>query len=213
MGSKYYKLMGDTATNTDYSYYNSIEDGEIFPAYDYMVQVYTNTSKSFSWVNTKVNCSDISSNLNMTYNCTGCNNTEYYNVMLDTNSNGKSHYLNNTWNRIPNMDYMVVFYTNSSLRNDITSTFVNCSDLSYNRNITIQCSGCTNQNYYNLLQDSNTSGRSYYYNGTSWRNYSGKDSVVRVKKDSSNFSWVPVKVNCTDVYQNAYVVFRLQRDK
>ncbi|MCK5333915.1 MAG: hypothetical protein KAJ24_05345, partial [Candidatus Aenigmarchaeota archaeon] len=155
-----YYIMADNSTTGN----SHIYDGTLYqPAYDFIIQLFTNTSLNYTTVLTKVNVSGIGAHaVNITYNCSTCAGGEYYKIMADVASDGVSYNSSNgtNWSLI-NYGLMVSIWSNESLGYDVIQTQVTSSDIANNINISYSCTGCTNTDNYNILVDTDTSGASY----------------------------------------------------
>ncbi|PLW79313.1 hypothetical protein C0585_08260, partial [Candidatus Woesearchaeota archaeon] len=59
---------------------------------DFKVEIKTNTSLRYQWIDTEVNCNDINEYNTINYTCVDCNSTSYYNLLVDHATTG-----NSTW--------------------------------------------------------------------------------------------------------------------
>ncbi|MCK5283594.1 MAG: hypothetical protein KAK00_09400, partial [Nanoarchaeota archaeon] len=201
----HYRIMGDNSTNTSDSIYFDGFD-TVYPDYDYMIQVFSNTSLLFDWTDTLVSCADVVNNTNITFICDDCDDEHRYHISSDTSSENHSYYYNGSeWNLVGGNDHIVIIHANSSLLSSTITTIVECLDLAAGQNITFNCSSC-GSNYYNILLDSSVSGDSSYFNGTEWLSIN-KNHMVSIIEDTKLFSHTYTLVACADVSQYGNVTF------
>ncbi|MFB6180271.1 MAG: hypothetical protein ABEJ93_00175, partial [Candidatus Nanohalobium sp.] len=196
--SSYYRLMGDNSTSSGYSqFYNGSEYKTL--NFDYMVNVSTNSSLTFSWVETPVSKNDVEQGLNVSLTCDTCDADDYYRLMSDASNSGHSYLFNGSKTEKLEEDYMTRVWTNSSLNYSTALTRVNSSDLDENTNITLSCPSCTEG--YNVLH-SNDNGGSYINN----QPFNG-EFLIKGEKRPLNTSWTTIKVGKQELRNNNDVSF------
>ncbi|MCK4428949.1 MAG: hypothetical protein KAU95_01130, partial [Candidatus Aenigmarchaeota archaeon] len=204
--SNYYRLVGDNSTSGSSEYYSvSLQSLD----FNYLVRLYSNTSLLYNTTSTQVNCSELSTNTILTYNCPGCDETNYYNILQDSSTSGNTTYLKNgIWNNSGD-DLMIEVYSNTSLLYNTISTSVNCSELSEGTHLTYECADCDENNYYRLMSDNSTSGNSSFYDGADWNNLDSDYmiSVFTYFTSTGNYDLVNISINCSELSTNTILTY------
>ncbi|NMJ77427.1 hypothetical protein GLU64_03385, partial [Nanohaloarchaea archaeon] len=193
----FYRIAGDNSTN-DPSYVEGEEVTSNFfngstgsfenVPFDFMVNVSTDSSLKFSFVETKVPVSEVNQGDNVTISCDGCSEQNNYGLISDDSSSGNSFYYNGTDRRQISSDFIVRVFSNTSLDGDFAYTRVNPEDIKTGTNITFKCPTC--EEGYGIMSDSSASGTSYI-NGDQIPG----SLILRLEKRPLNFSFEKIEVD------------------
>ncbi|NOR84956.1 hypothetical protein GQ473_02470, partial [archaeon] len=209
-----YRIVADNGTNQGLSLYDSGGGSFVSVPKNYLVRFYTNDSLDYDFVDTELPCSDVKNNRNITYSCSGCNDTEYYNLLFGSASNGNTwEYNGSVWD-VKSTDVLVRAGSDESLNYNVVNTEVNCDDLGMSKNVTYYCANCDvlepDNHYYMVLDSSIGGGSSYWKNGSaeSLNSIFGQDYIVRVKTESLNSGWTTTQVGCVDVESSENITYQ-----